>query len=227
MPNQEYRHEYKFLINEADAAALRSRLTAFMRRDAFHAESGGRYTVRSLYFDNASDQALREKLDGVDEREKFRIRCYDEDTAFIRLEKKGKKHGLCRKTSAPMTREEVEALIAGDTAFLRAASHPLLNELAFKMTTLQLRPRALVIYDREAYAYPAGNVRVTFDSFVRSGLNETDLFNFNLPLVRVLPAPYTILEVKFDEYLPDTIRTLCHLDARVPCACSKYALCRI
>lgn len=227
MPNQEYRHEYKFLINEADAAALRSRLTAFMRRDAFHMESGGRYTVRSLYFDNASDQALREKLDGVDEREKFRIRCYDEDSSFIRLEKKGKKHGLCRKVSAPMTREEVEALIAGDTAFLRAAPHPLLNELAFKMTTLQLRPRALVIYDREAYAYPAGNVRVTFDSFVRSGLNETDLFNYKLPLVRVLPAPYTILEVKFDEYLPDMVRTLCCLDARVPCACSKYALCRI
>ncbi len=227
MSSQEYRHEYKFLINEADAAALRSRLTAFMRRDAFHTESGGRYTVRSLYFDNASDQALREKLDGVDEREKFRIRCYDEDTSFIRLEKKGKKHGLCRKTSAPMTREEIEALIAGDTAFLRAASHPLLNELAFKMTTLQLRPRALVIYDREAYTYPAGNVRVTFDSRVRSGLNEIDLFNYKLPLVRVLPAPYTILEVKFDEYLPDTIRTLCHLDARVPCACSKYALCRL
>ena len=227
MPSQEYRHEYKFLINEADAAALRSRLTAFMRRDAFHMESGGRYTVRSLYFDNASDQALREKLDGVDEREKFRIRCYDEDSSFIRLEKKGKKHGLCRKVSAPMTREEVEALIAGDTAFLRAAPHPLLNELAFKMTTLQLRPRALVIYDREAYAYPAGNVRVTFDSFVRSGLNETDLFNYKLPLVRVLPAPYTILEVKFDEYLPDMVRTLCCLDARAQCACSKYALCRL
>ena len=227
MPSQEYRHEYKFLINEADVAALRSRLAACMKRDAFHTESGGRYTVRSLYFDNASDQALHEKLDGVDEREKFRIRCYDEDSSFIRLEKKGKKHGLCRKVSAPMTREEVETLIAGDTAFLSAASHPLLNELAIKMTTLQLRPRALVIYDREAYTYPAGNVRVTFDSRVRSGLNEIDLFNFKLPLVRVLPAPYTILEVKFDEYLPDTIRTLCRLDARVPCACSKYALCRI
>lgn len=227
MPSQEYRHEYKFLINETDAAALRSRLTAFMRRDAFHTENGGRYTVRSLYFDNASDQALREKLCGVDEREKFRIRCYDEDSSFIRLEKKGKKHGLCRKTSAPLAREEVSALIAGDSAFLRVSPHPLLNELAIKMSTLQLRPRALVIYDREAYTYPAGNVRVTFDSRVRSGLNEIDLFNFKLPLVRVLPAPYTILEVKFDEYLPDTIRTLCHLDARVPCACSKYTLCRI
>ena len=227
MPSQEYRHEYKFLINEADTAALRSRLTAFMRRDAFHTESGGRYTVRSLYFDNASDQALREKLDGMDEREKFRIRCYDEDSSFIRLEKKGKKHGLCRKVSAPMTREEVEALIAGDTAFLRAAPHPLLNELAFKMTTLQLRPRALVIYDREAYTYPAGNVRVTFDSRVRSSLNEIDLFNYKLPLVRVLPAPYTILEIKFDGYLPDMVRTLCRLDARAQCACSKYALCRL
>ena len=84
-----------------------------------------------------------------------------------------------------------------------------------------------MVYDREAYTYPDGNVRVTFDSRVRSGLNETDLFNFNLPLVRVLPAPYTILEIKFDEYLPDMIRTLCRLDARAQCACSKYVLCRL
>ena len=225
--NREYRHEYKFIINESDVTALRSRLAACMRSDAFHAESGGRYTVRSLYFDNASDQALHEKLCGVDEREKFRIRCYDEDSSFIRLEKKGKKHGMCRKVSAPMTQREVEALIAGNHAFLRDSPHQLLNELYIKMTTLQLRPRTLVIYDREAYTYPAGNVRVTFDSRVRSGLDETDLFNFRLPLVRVLPAPYTILEVKFDAYLPDMIRTLCQLDARVPCACSKYALGRI
>ena len=84
-----------------------------------------------------------------------------------------------------------------------------------------------MVYDREAYTYPAGNVRVTFDSRVRSGLNETDLFNFNLPLVRALPAGIVILEIKFDEYLPDMVRTLCRLDARAPCACSKYALCRL
>ena len=226
MPNQEYRHEYKFLVNDSDIVALRSRLRACMTCDA-HSENNGRYTVRSLYFDNASDLALREKLDGVDEREKFRIRCYDEDSSFIRLEKKGKKHGLCRKVSAPMTHEEVQSLIAGDNAFLRTSPHPLLNELYMKMTTLQLKPRVLVIYDREAYTYPAGNVRITFDSCVRSGLNEIDLFNYNVPLVRVLPAPYTILEVKFDEYLPDMISTLCRLDARMLCASSKYALCRI
>lgn len=227
MSTQGYRHEYKFLVNESDIAALRARLSAFMRRDAFHTESDGRYTVRSLYFDNASDDALREKLDGVDEREKFRIRCYDEDSAFIRLEKKEKRHGLCRKVSAPLTHAQAEALIAGDSAFLRDSPHPLLNELSIKMSTLQLRPRALVIYDREAYAYPAGNVRITFDSRVRSGLNQIDLFNYGLPMARVLPAPYTILEVKFDDYLPDFIRALCRLDARVQTACSKYALCRI
>lgn len=222
-----YRHEYKFLVNEGDLCALRRRLSPIMQHDAFHAESGGRYVVRSLYFDNTSDLALREKLDGVDDREKFRIRFYDDDLSFIRLEKKCKKHGLCKKISAPISRETVSALLAGDRRALLTAPNPLLNELYGKMNTLSLKPRALVVYDREAYTYRPGNVRITFDSRVRSGLNQTDLFNLSLPLVTVLPAPMTILEVKFDDYLPEVIRALCRLEGRPAAACSKYALCRL
>ncbi len=222
-----YRHEYKYMVNDTDLAALRERLRPVMQRDAFHTESDGRYTVRSLYFDNASDQALREKLDGVDDREKFRIRFYDEDFSFIRLEKKSKRHGMCQKLSAPLKADDVRALLSGDRRFLQTSSHPLCRELFIKMTTLQLRPRTLVVYDREAYAYRPGNVRITFDSRVRSGLNTTDLFNLARPLVPVLPQGTSILEVKFDEYLPDVIRALCRLDGRLSTANSKYALCRL
>lgn len=222
-----YRHEYKFLVNEGDLAALRQRISPLMQHDAFHAASGGRYVVRSLYFDNASDLALREKLDGVDDREKFRIRFYDDDFSFIRLEKKCKRHGLCKKLSAPITQKEVSALLASDRQPLLTSPYPLLNELYGKMNTLSLRPRALVIYDREAYTYRPGNVRITFDSRVRCALNQTDLFNLSLPLVTVLPAHLAILEVKFDDYLPEVVRTLCRLEGRPVTACSKYALCRL
>lgn len=95
----QFRHEYKYQISYADYYTLRSRLRTVMRQDA-HAGTEGTYRIRSLYFDNLFDKALREKLDGVDNREKFRIRYYNNDVSFIRLEKKIKQHGL-RRISRP------------------------------------------------------------------------------------------------------------------------------
>ena len=197
-----------------------------MPHDA-HAGPDGRYRIRSIYFDNVYDKALREKVDGVQKREKFRIRYYNDDLSYIVLEKKIKYNALCQKLEAVLTQEECRSILDGPAEWMLHHPSQLVRELYCKLRCQQLRPRVLVSYVREPFVCAAGNVRVTFDSRVRSGLNEIDLFNYKLPLVRVLPAPYTILEVKFDEYLPDMIRTLCHLDARVSCACSKYALCRI
>ena len=81
-----FRHEYKHEINYSDMIALRGRLRAVMKPDENGAD--GKYLIRSLYFDNIADKALREKLDGVNNREKFRLRYYNKDTSFIRLEKK-------------------------------------------------------------------------------------------------------------------------------------------
>ena len=100
------RHEYKHQINYEDYLVIRSRLRMLARPDS-HAGVDGKYLIHSLYFDNFSDRALREKIDGVDRREKFRIRYYNENTDYIRLEKKSKLRGLCEKQSAKLTREEV------------------------------------------------------------------------------------------------------------------------
>ena len=105
-----FRHELKFTVNAGDVAVLRSRLGAYMARDS---HNGGVYKIRSLYFDDLWDSALNEKLDGVDEREKFRIRCYNGDDSFLRLEKKMKRNGLCKKLQAELSRAEVERIQIG------------------------------------------------------------------------------------------------------------------
>ena len=69
-----YRNELKYSIDYSDYLALRQRLRPIMKPDA-HVRADGRYTIRSIYFDNFSDKALREKLNGVAKRETFRIRC--------------------------------------------------------------------------------------------------------------------------------------------------------
>ena len=224
MTQSQARHELKYLISPIDAAALRHRLRAALRPDA-HAGPGG-YRIRSLYFDNPDNKALREKLDGVSVREKFRIRYYNADPSFIRLEKKCKAHGLCRKAATPVTRAGCERLLQGDTLWLRDAEDPLLMELYCKMTSQGLRPKVIVDYDREAFVFGPGNVRVTLDSHVRTALQATALFRPDLSMAKA-QAHALVLEVKYDAYLPDLVRDLIQTNTRQASAFSKYAVCRI
>ena len=222
--NTDYRHEWKHPISYGDMLLLRQRLGAVMDIDP-HATNGC-YTIRSLYFDTPDDRALRQKLDGVSRREKFRLRLYNGDTSLIHLEKKSKFAGLGSKEKAPLTAEEVSRILSGDTDWMADDDRPLLQELHYKMTVEQLRPKTLVDYTREPFVYAAGNVRVTLDYHIRTGLNSTDFLNGDCPTVPAGDAPI-ILEVKWDEFLPDIIRDAIQLPGRRVSAFSKYAQCRI
>lgn len=215
-----YRHEQKIEISFGDLLALRAKLRAVMKPDS-HA-TDGRYAIRSLYFDNDRDKALREKLDGVNYREKFRLRYYNGDVNFIRLEKKSKINGLCRKESVLLTPRQVEALLAGELD----DTDPLTREFLGKMRSQRLAPKTLVDYTREAFVYGPGNVRVTLDYNIRTGLNGTDFLSPDCIMVPAGDAP-AILEVKWDEYLPDIIQDLIQMPHRRVGAFSKYAACRI
>ncbi len=222
--NTDYRHEWKHPISYGDLLLLRQRLGAVMESDP-HAVNGC-YTIRSLYFDTPDDRALRQKLDGVSRREKFRLRLYNGDTSLIHLEKKSKFANLGRKEKVPLTAQEVARILGGDTDWMVDDERPLLRELHYKMTVEQLRPKTLVDYTREPFVYAAGNVRVTLDYHIRTGLNSTDFLNSDAPTVPAGDAPI-ILEVKWDEFLPDFIRDAIQLTGRRVNAFSKYAQCRI
>ena len=219
-----YRHEWKHEITFSDVITLRQRLRAVTQPDP-HAVNG-RYMIRSLYFDNLADKALREKLDGVNSREKFRLRYYNKDTSLIHLEKKSKQNGLGTKESAIVTEVEAQAIVDGSYVWMAQSSQPLIQELYLKMTTQQLRPKTIVDYLREPYIFPAGNVRITIDYDIRTGLRCTDFLRPNCITIPAGSAP-VILEVKWDAYLPDVIRDIVQLKGRHTQSFSKYAACRI
>ena len=219
-----YRHEWKHEISYGDMLVLRQRLSAVMKRDA-HAIDG-KYLIRSLYFDNASDKALREKVDGVNIREKFRIRYYNNDTSLIHLEKKSKVNGLCLKDSATLSVEQAQGIANGDYGWMVDSGVPLIQELYSKMMSQGLRPKTIVDYIREPFVFAPGNVRVTLDYNIRTGMNCIDFLNSNCVTVPAGDAPI-ILEVKWDEYLPDIIRDAVQLPNCRVGAFSKYAVCRI
>lgn len=218
----EYRHEWKHEISPGDVIALRSRLRAVARPDCHGTD--GKYFIRSLYFDTPTDLALRQKLDGVDRREKFRIRYYDGDLSLIHLEKKCRQNGLGWKETASLTPEEAQALAEGRC--LTACREPLLWELTSKMHTQGLGPKTIVDYTREAYLFGPGNVRVTLDYDLRTSLGCA---GFLAPACVTIPAGDApiLLEVKWDAFLPDIIRDAVQLEGRHTSAFSKYAACRI
>lgn len=220
-----YRNEIKHVINAGDKAAICASMRAIAKLDP-HAGPNGSYAIRSLYFDNLADCALREKLDGVNEREKFRIRYYNGDSSVIHLEKKVKCGGLGCKVSAPLTKDEVQRIVDGDIDWMATSGRGLVIELYCKMKALGLRPRTIVDYTRTPFVYVPGNVRVTIDENIRTGLRCTDFLN---PSCVTIPAgePVIILEVKWDEYLPTIIRRAVQVRNCRATAFSKYQICRI
>ena len=222
---QNLRHEWKHEINLMDMYVIRQRLAAVAKSDS-HVRDGT-YTITSLYFDNLEDRALREKVDGVNMREKFRIRYYNHDQSYISLEKKSKINGLCEKEMVNITKEEAQKIIDGDTDFFaEEKDRPLITELIAKMKWEGIRPKTIVEYDREPYVYAPGNVRVTFDYNIRTGIMSTDLFGENAVTVPAGDAPI-ILEVKWDEFLPGIIKDAVTVKNRHATAFSKYAACRV
>ena len=218
------RHEWKHEMNQMDAVVLRQRLRAVMKTDGNAVD--GKYEIRSLYFDNMDDKALMEKINGVSVREKFRIRYYNGDKSMIRLEKKSKYSGLGNKKSVILTEKEAQSIVDGDLGWMIESEQPLLQELYTKMKTQGLQPKTIVDYTREPFVFGPGNVRVTLDYNIRTGMNCTDFLNTSCITI---PAGNTecILEVKWDAFLPDIIKAAVQLDGRHAAAFSKYQACRM
>ena len=220
----DFRHEWKHVINYADLLTLRHRLGAVMERDPHTID--GKYHIRSLYFDNPDDKALREKIDGVNIREKFRIRLYNWDTSLIKLEKKSKRNGLGTKYSANLTEEEAQKIVDGDLDWMMASDKPLVQELYCKMHYQRLEPKTIVDYTREPFIFKPGNVRVTLDYDIRTGQERTDFLDPEVVTIPAGDAPM-LVEVKWDEFLPTIIRDAVTLPNRRVGSFSKYAQCRV
>ena len=219
------RHELKYFINPAEVAALRARLRSVLRLDN-HCVGGRPYVIRSLYFDDIADSAFVDKQAGVMDRDKYRIRIYRYSDKEIFLERKRKLGDLIQKSSVQITRRLCDQIISGDPTGLQRSNNALLQDVYVQMRTRLLRPRVIVDYEREAYLHPAEDTRITFDLKLRSGLYSPDLFNPALPTVCPHDRNVEILEVKFNNYLPDYIAGLLHGIEAERSAVSKYVLCR-
>lgn len=219
-----YRNELKYLISRADAELLKLRLPHVMEPDP-HAGPTGKYTIRSLYFDDFAGTAYYEKLDGIAERTKYRIRFYNYDPSVLKLERKEKIGNLTRKTAQTITKADARTL---EYALLsRCPDNPegLTDELRLACMTRGLRPKVLVDYDRTPFICHDGNTRITIDENLRTRPYIAHLFASPRAMTPALEPDQVILEVKFDDYLPGYLRDALADIPKAPMAISKFALC--
>ncbi len=221
------RHELKFFINEMQYFVLSGVLDSVLQRDP-NGDEYNEYHIRSLYFDTIYNTALYDKLNGVQNRDKYRIRIYNFSDRVIKLECKTKVGSLISKRSLTIPKLLCEQLMSGDPTGLETTRSGLLNDVFREMTVNLLRPVVLVDYVREAYLHPAEEVRITFDKQLRSGLLSTDLFNPYVPTVSPFDENVIILEVKYNRVLPPYIRDLLctYCESAQQSAISKYTWCR-
>ncbi|MEA5014545.1 MAG: polyphosphate polymerase domain-containing protein [Candidatus Limiplasma sp.] len=221
------RHELKYFIKPVEYEVLRRVLDRTLRRDP-NGDENNEYHIRSLYFDSFFNHAVLDKLNGVKDRDKYRIRIYNFSDKIIRLECKTKVGSLISKRSIAIPRLLAEQLMAGDPTGLEQTRSGLLRDVYREMKLNLMRPVVLVDYVREAYLHRAEEVRITFDKQLRSGLYSKELFDPYVPTVPPFDHEEMIMEVKFNRMLPPYIRDLLctHVHSAQNSAISKYVWCR-
>lgn len=223
MSTKPYRKEIKRLLTPAQALLLEQRIASVLSTD-IHSRSDGAYTIRSIYFDTLTDKAYSEKEAGISEREKIRIRFYNYKDGVIKLERKEKKRDLISKESLTISKQTVTEMLNGDYQSLPSYNHPLADYIYSLAHSEGLRPVVVVDYTRKAYVYPISNVRITFDSALQAGRTDIPIWE-DSGTFDVLQGN-TILEIKYDEYLPEHLRQLLCSVSGERIALSKYTLCR-
>lgn len=219
------RHELKYILTPIQYELLRSKLKWVLQPDA-NASQEGEYFIRSIYFDSPDRVALKEKLSGINRRKKYRIRFYNGDVRFCRLECKEKTGSRIHKTSCKLTTDQLHKLLGLENISGNAEEgekDKLYSEMELLIASEGYAPVVTVDYVREAYVLPLSDLRITFDKHLAWGPVQGCLEK-----KRYLPNIYgehVILEVKYNEYLPEHISAIVSSVGPVQTAASKYVAC--
>ena len=223
---RKYRNEIKFIISKTMAEVLKQRLSLIMSVDNNSYNSDNCYLIRSLYFDNENSDAYYEKMDGVEYRKKYRIRIYNFDDKFIRLECKYKHNNMTSKDQILIDKELCSKIINGKIDEIDLTKDNLLRQFALDYRLNRLNPSIIVDYNRVAFTYHVSDVRITFDSQIKTGLYNYNLFDKNATTYSVIDDNQMVLEVKFNEILPESIALILQTVPTFRQAFSKFAACR-
>ena len=191
-----FRHEYKYRISYEDMLTLRGKLNKVLNID--RNEDG--YLIRSLYFDSIEDDDYYDKLGGEINRKKIRLRIYEPNPKYVKLEIKAKYdvHQLKRSlvidknTASELMKENYDILLNYDDDTAREA-YTILRKGLYK-------PKVIIEYKRIAYT-TGTTTRITFDFDLKSSSNIESFFDEEINYNDLSNKTEVVLEVKFDRFL--------------------------
>ena len=215
-----YRYEKKYIITNIQMEILKNTLSAALYLDSNIKNPDGSYFIRSLYFDDYKNTSYYQVLDGISKREKYRIRYYDLDPSYITLEKKTKQNNLGKKDKDKLTPEMVMKFINNEEI---ESNKPVVTELQSKMKTAFYKPVIIIDYERRAFTYPVNDVRITLDYNISCSYELSKFFEKNINSIPLLEKNTAILEVKYNDFLPDFIKQLISINNLEITSFSKYS----
>ena len=219
-----YRVEDKYACSMNELFLLQSRIDTILQADSNQYSADG-YSIISVYFDDLYDTHLQDTIDGNSQREKYRIRIYNNSFNTIKLEVKFKQYNRILKKSKSISQSDMRALLSGTPIDCDNSLEDPATLFNIAMKERGLQPKVIVAYERKAYIFPSGNVRITFDRNIRSSNSIDNFGNPNLAY-DVPDERNAILEVKYDEFLPGFIAQLLELGNMQQISYSKYRICR-
>lgn len=214
------RTEDKYLLDRADYESLSRLFQSLLQKDR-----GGKYWIRSVYFDNPYNQDWTDKMIGENQRKKIRLRIYSRDAEWVKLEIKNKIGKSSRKETVNITRQDALRMLEGDFDGLLKYHNDTANRVYAYSKSDILRPVNTVDYSREAYFLPLNNIRLTFDSEIQ-GSKSCDLFGEKLPLVPLMEQNRMVLEVKYNGFLPRYLIAAISSTSLTQTSVSKYCTAR-
>lgn len=219
------RVEQKYVISRLEAEKLYLKLKQILPGDDFHGYEA--YKVRSLYFDSYYNDDYHDKMAGIKDRKKIRLRIYNTGEDLVKLELKQKSGMNQQKRSLGITKEEAEAMIKGDCEFLLKRGSELAEAIYYIFKKEVYMPRCIVEYKRRAFAVPTNDIRITFDSEITSSEGNFDLFNPS-PAMMIPVDSYNkvVLEVKYNHFLLSYIKDALALSDVTEESYSKYIVAR-
>lgn len=220
------RHELKYYISRSDYEYARSLLAQLMSKDSHQKQDRG-YFIRSLYLDDAEDNSVEEKLAGVEMRDKYRLRIYNFEQDWVKLERKRKHNNYVKKSTAIITKEEALEIINGEYESLLKYDNPETKSIYFDLKKKYFKPVVIVDYTRDVFKLDYNEVRITFDKHLRGNTEDLELFNPNIITEPLQQSEVIIMEVKFNHALPSWFTQLFQFESATISAISKYCQCRI
>ena len=215
------RHELKFYISLADYNYCQHVLKHLLQTDEFQTGENG-YFIRSLYFEDVAESSVEEKLDGIETRDKYRLRIYDCGQDWAKLERKRKDNSFVNKSSVTISKQEALAMMDGDYDFLLNKEGPAAKSIYFDLKRKYFRPVVIVDYIRDVYKMDYNEIRITFDKQIRTTTSDLNLFDENVLTQPLQRDDVIIMEVKFNTCLPSWFKDFLNFESHVSMAISKY-----